>query len=104
MQMISSHLEHHSPEMSEHALKIAVCNNVISMKYVDAILNNWRTNNIKTIEQESNGNKPRRQRKTRHVFKTSKYITNDYDPTPISEEERKRLLETLAKLEEGNGN
>ena len=103
MQMISSYLEHHSPEMIEHALKIAVCNNAISMKYIEAILNNWRTNNIKTIEQASMGNKPRRQRKARHVFKTSKYITNDYDPTPISEEERKKLLETLAKLEEENG-
>ena len=103
MQMISSYLESHSPEMIEHALKIAVCNNAISMKYIEAILNNWRTNNIKTIEQASMGNKPRRQRKARHVFKTSKYITNDYDPTPISEEERKKLLETLAKLEEENG-
>ena len=103
MQMISSYLESHSPEMIEHALKIAVCNNAISMKYIEAILNNWRTNNIKTIEQASMGNKPRRQRQARHVFKTSKYITNDYDPTPISEEERKKLLETLAKLEEENG-
>ena len=101
MQMISSYLEHHSSEMIEHALKIAVCNNAISMKYIEAILNNWRTNNIKTIEQASNGNKPRRQRQTKHVFKTSKYITNqDHNPEPITEEERKKLLERLAKLEE----
>ena len=105
MQMISSYLEHHSPEMIEHALKIAVCNNAISMKYIEAILNNWRTNNIKTIEQASNGNKPRRQRKTRHVFKTSKYITNQDSESDISftEEERKELQERLKKLEEEYG-
>ena len=106
MQMISSHLEHHSPEMIEHALKIAVCNNAISMKYVEAILNNWRTNNIKTIEQASNGNKPRRQRQTRHVIQLPKYMTDqDSKPElePITEEERKKLLEDLAKLEEQYG-
>ena len=106
MQMISSNLEHHSPEMIEHALKIAVCNNAISMKYIEAILNNWRTNNIKTIEQASNGNKPRRQRQTRHVIQLPKYMTDqDSKPElePITEEERKKLLEDLAKLEEQYG-
>ena len=88
--------------MIEHALKIAVCNNAISMKYVEAILNNWRTNNIKTIEQASMGNKPRRQRQTRHVFKTSKYITNQDSESNISftEEDRNELLERLKNLEE----
>ena len=106
MQMISSYLEHHSPEMIEHALKIAVCNNAISMKYIEAILNNWRTNNIKTIEQASMGNKPRRQRQTRHVIQLPKYMTDqDSKPElePITEEERKKLLEDLAKLEEKYG-
>ena len=105
MQMISSYLEHHSPEMIEHALKIAVCNNAISMKYIEAILNNWRTNNIKTIEQASMGNKPRRQRQTRHVFKTSKYITNQdsESETEFTEADRMELLERLKKLEEEDG-
>ena len=105
MQMISSYLEHHSPEMIEHALKIAVCNNAISMKYIEAILNNWRTNNIKTIEQASMGNKPRRQRQTRHVFKTSKYITNhdSESETEFTEADRMELLERLKKLEEEDG-
>ena len=105
MQMISSNLEHHSPEMIEHALKIAVCNNAISMKYIEAILNNWRTNNIKTIEQASMGNKPRRQRQTRHVFKTSKYITNQdsESETEFTEADRMELLERLKKLEEEDG-
>ena len=105
MQMISSHLEHHSPEMIEHALKIAVGNNAISMKYIEAILNNWRTNNIKTIEQASMGNKPRRQRQTRHVFKTSKYITNQdsESETEFTEADRMELLERLKKLEEEDG-
>ena len=105
MQMISSYLEHHSPEMIEHALKIAVCNNAISMKYIEAILNNWTTNNIKTIEQASMGNKPRRQRQTRHVFKTSKYITNQdsESETEFTEADRMELLERLKKLEEEDG-
>ena len=105
MQMISSYLESHSPEMIEHALKIAVCNNAISMKYIEAILNNWRTNNIKTIEQASMGNKPRRQRQTRHVFKTSKYITNQdsESETEFTEADRMELLERLKKLEEEDG-
>ena len=101
MQLISTSLEDHTPEMIQHALKLAVENNAISMKYIQAILNNWKTNNIKTVEQASNGNKPRKQRQTRHVLKTSKYITNqDYEPKTITEEERKALLERLENLEE----
>ena len=94
MQLISTNLEDHTPEMILHALKLAVENNAISMKYIQAILNNWKTNNIKTVEQAS---KPRKQKNTRRVASMPKYSDSD-DST--SEEERAALIAELKRLQE----
>ena len=94
MQLISTNLEDHTPEMIQHALKLAVENNAISMKYIQAILNNWKTNNIKTVEQES---KPRKQKNTRRVAPMPKYSDSDGS---TSEEERAALIAGLKCLQE----
>ena len=94
-QLISMNLEDHSPEMIEHALKIAVCNNAISMKYIQAILNNWKTNNIKTVEQAT---RPRKIKQSKRSAPMPKY--SDTTDTKLSVEERNELMSKLNSLEE----
>ena len=88
-------LEDHSPEMMQHALKIAVENNAISMKYIQAILNNWKTNNIKTVEQAT---RPRKIKQSKRSAPMPKY--SDTTDTKLSVEERNELMAKLNSLEE----
>ena len=94
-QLISMNLEDHSPEMMQHALKIAVENNAISMKYIQAILNNWKTNNIKTVEQAT---RPRKIKQSKRSAPMPKY--SDTTDTKLSVEERNELMAKLNSLEE----
>ena len=94
-QLISMNLEDHSPEMMQHALKIAVENNAISMKYIQAILNNWKTNNIKTVEQAT---RPRKIKQSKWSVPMPKY--SDTTDTKLSVEERNELMAKLNSLEE----
>ena len=96
-QLISMNLEDHSPEMMQHALKIAVENNAISMKYIQAILNNWKTNNIKTIEQIK-PLKPRRVKQSKRSAPMPHY--SEISTEKLTEAERKELLAKLDILEE----
>lgn len=95
MQLISMNMDDHTPEMIQHALKLAVENNAISMKYIQAILNNWKTNNIKTIEQAS---KPRKVKQSKRSAPMPKY--SDISTEKLTEDERKELLAKLDSLEE----
>ena len=94
--IVFDQLEFHSPEMIQHALTLAVANNAINMKYVLAILNNWRTNNIKTIEQT----KPR-QRRTQKVQRSAPLPTYSQESSEqLSDEELQRMMQALNRLEE----
>ena len=95
MQLISMNMDDHSPEMLQHALKLAVENNAISMKYIQAILNNWKTNNIKTIEQAS---KPRKVKQSKRSAPMPQY--SEISTEKLTEAERKELLAKLDSLEE----
>lgn len=95
MQLISMNMDDHSPEMIQHALSLAVENNAISMKYIQAILNNWKTNNIKTIEQ---ANKPRKVKQSKRSAPMPQY--SDVSTETLTETERKELLAKLDSLEE----
>ena len=95
MQLISMNMDDHTPEMIQHALKLAVENNAISMKYIQAILNNWKTNNIKTIEQAS---KPRKVKQSKRSAPMPQY--SEISTEKLTEAERKELLAKLDSLEE----
>jgi len=47
-------------ELTRYAVKEAVLNNAYSVKYVLAILQNWKNNNIKTVAQAQKQNKKRK--------------------------------------------
>lgn len=60
-------------ELVTYALKEAVMNNKVNMKYINGIFNNWRKEGIKTLEQvEENKRNRKRSRKTERDY--------EYDP------------------------
>lgn len=98
MQLITDWLHDFSPQMVEQALKISVENNAINFSYIKAIINNWKTNNIKTIEQtvHRKNKKPARVRQA----KLPEYMQQPQCESQISDEESKDLVNLLSQLEE----
>ena len=53
----------YSDEIIKEAIKEAVFNHVINLKYIDKILYEWKKNNIKTVKDVENNRKKRSNKK-----------------------------------------
>lgn len=62
--------DHHSPEMVKAALREAVIAGKLSLRYIDAILLNWKKQNFATVKQVAQHTEQFRQRKLPSVAAT----------------------------------
>jgi len=75
-------------ELTRYAIQEAVFNRAISLKYVQAILNNWKDKGITTIEQAKNNSK-------KIKSKVPSWLDQEIEKEEMTEEEEKAFRERL---------
>ena len=80
-------LETFSEDMVKEAINISVLNNKKTFSYIQAILKNWKTNNIKTLDEV----KPKKD--------LPDWFDKEIESEKISDEERKELEDILSSFD-----
>lgn len=75
-------------DLTRYAIKQAVLNNKYNIKYVESILNSYRNNNIKTVQQA-------KQQEEDFNIKRDNYYKNKYEYKSNMSEREKRIEEWL---------
>lgn len=75
-------------ELTRYAVAVAVLNGVNNLKYVEAILENWKMENITTIEQAKKKNKKLKE-------KVPKWFDQNVEKEKITQAEENELKELL---------
>ena len=78
-------------ELTRYAIKQAVLNNAYSIKYIVAILNNWKSKGIKTVQDAQKGQKKK--------VDVPEWFDKTFEKEEIDENESKELKEMISKYE-----
>ena len=100
MQKISDWLKMFDGPMVRYALELAVSANAISLRYIEKIICNWQTNNIKTIEEAKMFSQRRKHpvNKPKRVAEMPSYSSTS--ERKLTDDEKQKLMDALAGLEE----